>query len=296
MHRWKASLLVLLGACSYGVLSTFVKFAYRDGFGVSGVTGSQMVFGLLMFVLLLALTRTWRTLDRKQWLALMAAGSLIGGVAVFYYASLQFVEASLAIVLLFQFTWIGVLLEWIVDDVRPRMPVLLSLLFLAVGTVLGSNIWFEGMARFSWVGIILGLLGACSYAGFIMASGKVSTEVNPWMRSMVMLVGATVFTYLIFPPEFLGDGSLWRGLWMWGTVLAFFGLVIPTLFLTFGVPHIGSGLSTILGAAELPTAVFMSWLVLGEIVTLWQWVGVLLILTGIGVGQYRGEERSDMKR
>lgn len=37
-------LLVFLGACSYRVLSTFVKLAYDQGFHVGEVTGSQMFF------------------------------------------------------------------------------------------------------------------------------------------------------------------------------------------------------------------------------------------------------------
>ncbi|MFK4998521.1 hypothetical protein ACI2OX_17990 [Bacillus sp. N9] len=42
--------------------------------------------------------------------------------------------------------------------------------------------------------------------------------------------------------------------------------VAPLLF-SIGMPHIGPGLGTILSASELPVAVIMSALVLGEYVT-----------------------------
>ncbi|MEW4151487.1 hypothetical protein Q0N88_14915 [Bacillus thuringiensis] len=38
------SLLVLLGACSYGILAIFVKLAYAEGFSLGEVIGSQYWF------------------------------------------------------------------------------------------------------------------------------------------------------------------------------------------------------------------------------------------------------------
>ena len=45
---WKYALLVFLGGCSYGVVSSFVKIAYSLGFNVNDVTGSQYFFGAIM--------------------------------------------------------------------------------------------------------------------------------------------------------------------------------------------------------------------------------------------------------
>ncbi|WP_425331863.1 EamA family transporter [Paenibacillus sonchi] len=50
------------------------------------------------------------------------------------------------------------------------------------------------------------------------------------------------------------------------------------------MPHIGSGMGTIMSASELPMAVVMSSLVLGEHVGWVQWAGVLIILGGIAFG------------
>jgi hypothetical protein len=44
MNRLKYSLLVLIGACSYGILSTIMKFAYAEGFHINEVIGSQYFF------------------------------------------------------------------------------------------------------------------------------------------------------------------------------------------------------------------------------------------------------------
>ena len=44
----KGIILVLIGACSFGILSTFVKLAYADGYSLSDVTGTQAFFGAIL--------------------------------------------------------------------------------------------------------------------------------------------------------------------------------------------------------------------------------------------------------
>lgn len=44
-------LLVFLGACSYGILSTIVKLAYGQGYSPAEVIGGQMFFGLVLTLL-----------------------------------------------------------------------------------------------------------------------------------------------------------------------------------------------------------------------------------------------------
>ena len=43
----KGVLLVALGATSYGMLATFVKMAYGEGYTTAEVTFSQFAFGIL---------------------------------------------------------------------------------------------------------------------------------------------------------------------------------------------------------------------------------------------------------
>ena len=43
----KGIILVALGASSYGMLATFVKLAYSEGFTTTEVTSSQFIYGIL---------------------------------------------------------------------------------------------------------------------------------------------------------------------------------------------------------------------------------------------------------
>lgn len=274
-------LLVLFGACSYGILSTIVKLAYSQGFTPSQVIGGQMVFGFLL---------TWipalfflRTKPQKRLLLLLAGvGIAVGTTGILYYNSLQYIPASLAILLLFQFTWMGVLAEAIMTRKRPDKPTLVSLLLLFLGTMLAGGLLENGgLQQFQPLGIMFGLLSAVSYTFFIIFSGKTALSINPWLRSSSMSTGSLLLTCLIYPPVFLIDGTLWDGLFPYVFLLALFGILIPTACFNFGVPHVGAGMATILGAAELPTAIFASAIVLQEQVSWLQVAGVAIILLGI---------------
>jgi drug/metabolite transporter (DMT)-like permease len=48
----KGILLVFFGACSFGILSTFVKLAYHEGYTLGDVTGAQAFFGAVILLVL----------------------------------------------------------------------------------------------------------------------------------------------------------------------------------------------------------------------------------------------------
>jgi len=281
-------ILVALGSVSYGVLSTIVKRAYAAGFRPDQVVGAQMIFGACMVALLAAIFGRGGGGARPRQLAhLLAAGIPIGLTGSVHYSALQYVGAALAVVLLFQFTWMGVLLEAVVDRRPPGRTRLVALALLLGGTALASGLFEAGVGPVDPRGLGLGLLSGVSYTAFIFVSGRVQTSVQPWLRSFTMVLGSAIVASLIFPPRFLVDGSLSAGLWPYGLSLALFGPVIPTVCFNFGVPRIGPGLASILGAIELPTAVLLSTLVLGEHVSTLQWVGIVVLLVGVSVPELR---------
>ncbi len=289
MSYWKSIVFVLGGASCYGILSTMVKTAYSQGFSPAGVTGSQMFFGVMLLVFLVLVTRRMEKVSWKSGIYLTTAGMFVGLTGIFYYSALQLIPASIAVVLLFQFTWVGVLMEAILEKRLPSRPKQWALAFISLGTVLAGNVLQAEFRLLPWHGMVLGLLAAFSYAGFIFASGRLATEVSPWMRSLLMGVGSMLIVFMVFPPQFLVDGSLIEGLWLWGLLLAFFGIVLPNLLFTYGVPQIGSGVATILSSIELPMAVFLSYLILHEAVSFWQWLGVVVILMGIVIVEHFGK-------
>ncbi|MFV8828801.1 EamA family transporter [Alkalihalobacterium sp. APHAB7] len=286
MLKLKYSLYVFIGACSYGILSTFVKLAYDQGFIHREVIGSQFLVGWLLLLLLFLFIRK-QNVSRNHFFLLLGAGTTTSLTGIFYYLALETIPASLAIILLFQFTWIGVLIEAVTDRKWPSKTKLISIAIILLGTFLAAGPLLQLTGEFTLTGVVYGLIAAFAFAWFIFLSGKVAVSVHPMTRSFLFITGAMLLTLILFPPTFLISSAIQDGLWIYALPLGFFGLVLPTILFAVGVPKIGTGLGTILGAAELPTAVIMSVLVLKEYVSLLQWIGVLLILMAIIYSQYQ---------
>ncbi|RNL51445.1 EamA family transporter [Pedobacter jejuensis] len=283
----KGILLVFFGACSFGILSTFVKLAYHDGYTLGDVTGAQAFFGaVILWVLFFFQTKTsvYKSREVKiktPWWKMILAGTCTGMVSIFYYQCVKLVPNSVAIILLMQFIWMSILMEYVIFKKKPTVIQLLSILLVLGGTVLASGMIETSIESLNLTGIGFGLLAAIAYAGFLMLSGKIGNEYPPLQKSALMITGACILIFIIFPPAFLFNGALNGSLLKWGLIISVFGTVIPPLFYAEGVPRIGTALSSILSAAELPVAVMMAGFVLQEQVSFLRWVGVCVILSAM---------------
>ncbi|MFC9774283.1 EamA family transporter [Paenibacillus chitinolyticus] len=283
MKTWHYACIVFLGGCCYGLLSTFVKLAYSAGFSVSAVSGGQYLFGALLSWLLVMVTKK-RKLPFKRIVQLLASGIPFGLTGVFYYNSLLTLNASLAIIFLFQFVWIGTLLEWILYKKKPSAVKIISIAVLLIGSILAANLVSKSGIVLSWKGMAWASLSALTFTAFIFLSGSVGKDVSPVQKSALLSTGGLIVVFVLLPPTFLLDTSVLLGIAPYGLLLGFFGVVLPPLLFSIGMPRIGPGLGTILTASELPVAVSMSSLILSEHVNYLQWIGVVLILGGIAAG------------
>ena len=170
----KGILLVLFGACSFGILSTFVKLAYADGYSLSDVTGTQAFFGaILLWLFYFIQTKTSKKVYPKpvtKWYKLLASGAFTGLVSMFYYQCVKLVPASLAIILLMQFVWLSVLLELFCYKKKPSKMQVLAIAIILGGTVLASGFTESNASEISIECIIYGMLAALCYACLLYTS------------------------------------------------------------------------------------------------------------------------------
>jgi drug/metabolite transporter (DMT)-like permease len=283
MKSWKYVLPVLLGGCCYGVLSPFVKLAYAAGFSVAEVTGGQFLFGTILIWSAVIFTKRQK-LNLSQTLKLLISGIPTGLTGVFYYQSLQTLHASIAIVFLFQFVWMGTILEWIIYKIKPSKGKVISIGILVIGSILAAGTVFKEGLLLPWQGTIWGMLSALSYTAFIFLSSSVEKNTPPVLKSALLSIGGLIVVMILFPPIYLFKLPVLIGVAPYGLFLGLFGVALPPLLFSIGMPYIGPGLGTILTTSELPVAVILSSLILGEHISLFQWLGVVLIFYGIVIG------------
>ncbi|MCR2822239.1 DMT family transporter [Lederbergia panacisoli] len=286
MKTWHYALIVFLGGCSYGILSTFVKLAYAAGFTVTEVIGGQYLFGAILIWIIFLFSKKQK-MSPRQIGKLLLSGLPFGLTGVFYYQALQTLDASLAIIFLFQFVWIGTFIEWTLFRKKPTTNKIISIIILIIGSVLAAGIIVEKGINITWQGSVWGILSAITFTTSIFLTGSVEKNLPPIQRSTLIATGALITVSVIFPPMFLANIPVVVGVAPYGLLLGLFGVALPPLLFSIGMPHVGPSLGTILSASELPVAVTMAYVILAEHVGLSQWLGVILILGGIVFGNVK---------
>ncbi len=286
---WKGILLVLTGACSFGILSTIVKLGYQQGFTLGELCALQAGIGMVILWLLHFFSRApTPSLKHRDVRTFFILGSSTGMVSITYYLSVQYIPASVAIILLMQFTWMSMLAELIIYQKRPSPIQWVAVALILTGTLMASGILNHNNATLHWQGLVFGLLAALCYTIFIVTSSKASGTLSPVVKSAWMVTGAFVLICCIFPPAFIFNGKLTSTpLLLWGLPLAIFGTVLPPLLFSKGMPKTGLALGAILSAVELPVAVLSATIMLKEAVSLIQVAGIFIILLAIAAANLR---------
>lgn len=300
----KGVFLVAIGASSFGMLASFVKLAYANGFTTAEVTLSQVLLGLfgMLFINMIRNKQTNEptpTVINKR--NLILAGTSMGFTSVLYYLAVSFIDASIAVVLLMQSVWIGVVIESIVTKKFPSLLKLFAVGIILLGTMFATNV-MNYEVSLDYRGVIFGFLAACSFATTMFASNVVANHLAAPIRSLYMLCGATiiVFTFAIITQIGPNNSEImagfyknltnhiaitrdfnWSIFYTWGILLALFGTILPPIFLNMGFPNTGVGLGSIVASIELPVSVTVAYFLLNEQVVLVQWIGILLILSAI---------------
>lgn len=297
----KGIIYVALGASSFGMLASFVKLAYKGNYTTAEVTLSQFALGiLLIFIMLVFKSKSKEGVEKptsKNIKQLMISGTTLGFTSVLYYLCVKYINASIAVVLLMQSVWIGVVIEMIQTKKIPSITKIIAVVIVLFGTVLATNI-LSTTIEINMLGIIFGMLASVSFSLTLFTTNSVATNLHPLQRSFYMLLGGAcivlIFSFFtqIAPTYFNLDVLANTGISTikpidfnifvtYGIILSLFGTVLPPIFLNKGFPLTGVGLGSIISALELPVSVTFAYFLLSEQVILTQWIGILLILAAI---------------
>ncbi|WP_245959392.1 EamA family transporter [Neobacillus piezotolerans] len=278
----KGILFVLLGAGCFGFTPIFAELGFGYGYSLGQINIVQMAISfLLLWSFTLIKRSSFKGLNKKNILQLMMTGCFIGLTSIFYYGAMQYLPASLAIILMFQFVWIGIILEWIFSKIKPAPVTILSIVIILIGVFFASNIMNGEIQGLPFKGFLFGILSAFTYAGFIFFSGKIAVNVDSWTRTSLMATGSALLVFVVFMREIPTVVPLDGHLLMASAGASLFGAVIPPLFFAVGAPLVPGGIANILTSIELPVAIVSASLILSEAITPLQWLGTAIILAAI---------------
>lgn len=293
MKFWIYPLMVVFAASSYGTLSTMVKLAIQDGYTASEAVSSQYIVGFILALILYLITQ--RKVPRLYggFKIILLAGVFTATTGIVYGMSLIYLPASLAVVMLFQFTWIGTLIDCIIRRRLPSRAETISLIILFIGTILAAGVLDVDLSGIDWRGWVYGFAAAVSFSLNMNVNTKQVKGMNTTTRLLFVSFIAALMIGFFQSPEIIWNGKLFtESLLFYGLALGLLGIIIPIYFFVIAVPKVGGAVSSILSAMELPVAVIVSVIVLSEALSVLQIVGIIIILLGMCIPTYADIRKS----
>ncbi|WP_312789212.1 DMT family transporter [Sphingobacterium sp.] len=282
MKDYRSTLHVAAGACSYGLLATFVKYANQLGIHTSVLTFLQFMLGFLFLLAFNLVSRIQKkeniVIGISSKLKLTAWGTSLGLTTTLYYLAIQYIPVSIGIILLMQSIWISLVAEAVLLKKFPSKGKITGVVIVLFGTILATNL-FQQDNNLNYKGILLGFGAGISYAMAIYASSTVEKQLPSSVRSQFLVFGGLMLIIACWNVTIIPH--LHANALPWGILIAVFGTILPPLLFTKGIPKTGIAIGNIISSLEIPISTLSAMLILREVVSGFQWLGILLILTAV---------------
>lgn len=286
------TLLVLLSATCFAAAAIIIKFAYTHGLSswqmlVLQSLSASFILSIFYFIYPNRPSFSWKTMLPP---AIQGAiGSL--GTSLAFFLALQYVDASLASVLLYTYPVFVTLGGVIFLKHRLLFNQVLALALTLVGVLMVMGIFFGIGSAWHVKGILLGLASGVTYAFYNLFGEVVVANNDSFVVTAVNQFASTIMLLLIKPGVILTAVSSGMFAWSLGALLAVLTSIIPFFLLLQGIKFLGATRSAIISTFELPVTMLLSYLFLKESITGMQLVGAALVLSGIIILQgFRQEE------
>jgi drug/metabolite transporter (DMT)-like permease len=280
--RRRGVLLALVSAASFSTLGLFARLVYSEGFSVPQALAWRFtVAAAILWTLVGASARKGGTprkpLGRKMVPVLLLGILGFAPQAGLYFVTLRFLDPGITSLLLYLYPSFVILLAFAVLGRKPNRIQVISLAL----SLTGCAITFFKPGNYPLVGLALGLLVAVTYAGYLVASDKVLSGVDPIRATAVIMLAAAAIYWIIaaatgplMAPTSLASIAGILGMAVFATVLA-----ITTLFASMGA--IGASDTSLFSTVEPVLTVVLSAILLGERLGPAQTVGGALIIAAV---------------
>lgn len=278
--------LALIAAFSLSMKAIWVKLAYHWPIEAVTLLAIRMAFSLPFFAVIgLRESRRLQPLSQGQWFVVMMLG-LLGyyAASLLDFIGLHYISVSLERLILFSYP----ALTLILGAVFYRQPIgrrnfgALLLCYAGIAAAFAHDLHTAEDMRTVWIGGGFIMASALCYAIYLVGSGRIIPLVGAARfaaLSMLASTGAVLLHFVLTQPLRALDQP-WQ-VYALTLGLALFSTVLPVFALSAAIPRIGSGKAALIGTIGPVMTIAMSTWLLGEPVSLWQWIGTALILAGV---------------
>ncbi|MBQ9004566.1 MAG: hypothetical protein IJ087_22240 [Eggerthellaceae bacterium] len=207
-------------------------------------------------------------------------GVFTGCTSICYYNSVALLPSAAALTLLFQYVWVNVAIECVVERRLPERSTIVAVAIVLVGTLFAAGVFEGGLESLDPIGMAFGAGSAVFYALFLFFSGRIGTDQPASFRATMLAAGGLVVTSLANPACYttaLFDAATWP----FAIGFAFMGVIIPTTLINFASPKLSAGMVSVMASSELPVGILSAWAIIGDAPTPLVLLGAALVLVGI---------------
>ncbi len=270
--RAKGISAALASAVFLGVSPVFGKQAILLGFSpLAVVTIRTGLAALLLALVILIINRKFFYIFPVGLIGCGIAGLINGLGSILYYSALARLDTSVA-QLLYAFypLFVGI---WLFIDRQPLNRITVLRLAMALP---GAYLLISAAEhRIDWIGAVMMIGSAVLYALHLLVNQRILWEAPAQTVTFYTLLAMTATVavgYIIFDRTLPAAGTSW-----WPVT----GLALITAFsrlsLFMGVKRLGGLQTAIIGLSELIVTMVLARIILGDSLTLIQWIGAFLI-------------------
>ena len=282
------SIMVLVSAVAFSSKAILVKLAYAYPVDAATLIALRMLFSIPFFAGLIFWVRSqgnYTPLSRKHLAEIIVLG-VIGGYGSMWlnFAGLEYVTAGLERVILFLYPTMVVLISAAMLGRGISKRELLALVLSYAGVIL--VVWHDvdiAHSTKTLLGAGLVFASALTYAAYLVWSGEIIARIGAPLFTAYMMLFASVASAAHFATTEHIDTMLHlpgEVYWL-SFLMAALATVLPSILMNLGIQHLGSSKAALLSSVGPVSTIFLAYLFLNEQIGWLQFVGTLLVLTGV---------------
>jgi drug/metabolite transporter (DMT)-like permease len=291
------ALLVIVATTFFALNGIVARIAMDGGLEPVSVAAVRTVGGALF--LLPFVVVVWRRFTRAMVLPIVGYAAIgIFASQGLYFQTLSYLDVALALVL----SYLAPIPIAIYQHVRrgEQLPtyayavMIVAIAGVALSVLAGSG----GIGAVSVIGLVFGIATMITFAIMVLLSPSQPSELGPLARAGAPLVVAAVLYLVVVPPwtfpwDMLGDtvelaGRFQLEVPLWTTLIwvVLLGSVVPFALVLAGNARVGAGAASMLGMWEPVVGSLAAWVILGQVLTPLQIVGITITVIAVGIVEH----------
>lgn len=287
-----AYIYVLLGASLWGIIGLFVDELSRAGFTSLQIVTLRVVTAAVMLTLFLAVKDPGLLkIDFKDSFSFVGTG--IFSIVFFtwcYFTAIEEVSLSIAVILLYTGPAFVTVLSWIIFGEPMTRRKVGALVLTLLGCALVIRLIPLGDQQISFYGFLVGLGSGFGYALYSIF-GKHALKKY---QSLTVITYTFIFaSAVMLPVSGIGiEMSQLSSMHVWWQILGlgFFPTALAYMLYTTGLSMVESSRASITATVEPVVATMLGVFVFNEILTIYQLIGIVLVLVAVVLIQLKKQE------